>query len=339
VNIGTKVRFRHTGETGVVVSFLSDGMLGVKPDHDPNWIIPTYPEDLTLASEPAKSLVPTPRAVVAPLRDIKQSVAVDEPQGIQLIFESKPNADGTVTRYNTWLLNDTRYEFLYELGLYIGQECLLRREGKITSTTIHEIGDVLADELNDRPEAEVSLRRITTAGTDQEVFKTVKITPKSFVKNVDLVPIINTLAHRFIVLQPDGPATKQQEDLRQYTQQIIQQKAPPKHQPNIVKYEAYDSAAFANFMNEIDLHIEALVANPSRLDRGEIIRVQLKHFDGFMQRAIRLGIPRVFIIHGVGEGKLRDAVADRLSGMSEVRQFKNEYHHKYGYGATEVWLD
>jgi Smr domain len=339
VNIGTKVRFRHTGETGIVVSFLSDGMLGIKPDHDSNWVIPTYPEDLVLATEPVKSFAPTPRVVAPALRDMKQSVAVDEPYGIQLIFEPKPSADGSTTRYNTWLLNDTRYEFIYELGLYIGDDCLLSREGKISSTTIHEIGDVLADELNDRPETEVSLRRITTAGTEDEIFKTVKITPKAFVKNLDLIPIINTIAHRFILLQPEAPTLNKEEDLRQYTQQIIQQKTPPVSKPNIVKYEAYDTEAFANFMNEIDLHIEALVANASRLDRGEIVRVQLKHFDKFMQRAIRLGVPRVFIIHGVGEGKLREAVANRLREMPEVRQFKNEYHHKYGYGATEVWLD
>jgi Smr domain len=341
VNIGTKVRFRHTGETGVVVSFLSDGMLGVKPDHDPAWVIPTYPEDLVPATEPVKSFVPPPPTQAPPpLRDLKQSVAVDQPLGIQLIFEPKPGSDGSVTRYNTWLLNDTRYEYLYELGLYIGDDCLLRREGKIGSTSIHEVGDVLADELNDRPEAEVALRRITTAGTDPEQFKIIKITPKAFVKQVDLIPVINTLAHRFVVLPTDETApAAPQDDLKQYTRQLVKEKKPVVPKPNIVKYEAYDSEAFANFMNEIDLHIESLVANPARLDRSEIIRVQLKHFDKFMQRAIRLGIPKVFIIHGVGEGKLRDAVADKLRAMYEVRQFKNEYHHKYGYGATEVWLD
>ncbi|MBK6929627.1 MAG: Smr/MutS family protein [Saprospirales bacterium] len=47
-------------------------------------------------------------------------------------------------------------------------------------------------------------------------------------------------------------------------------------------------------------------------------------------------VPRVFIIHGVGEGKLRETIADELRRRPEVHKFKNEYHTKYGYGATEV---
>ncbi|WP_428409939.1 Smr/MutS family protein [Phaeodactylibacter xiamenensis] len=41
-------------------------------------------------------------------------------------------------------------------------------------------------------------------------------------------------------------------------------------------------------------------------------------------------------MHGIGKGKLRDSIASRLIQMPEVRSFRNEYHHRYGYGATEV---
>ena len=58
----------------------------------------------------------------------------------------------------------------------------------------------------------------------------------------------------------------------------------------------------------------------------------------FLDRAIRLGVPRIFVIHGLGEGKLREAIAARLKEHPDVVKFKNEFHHKYGYGATEVYL-
>ena len=60
------------------------------------------------------------------------------------------------------------------------------------------------------------------------------------------------------------------------------------------------------------------------------------HFQRFLDNAIKLGVPRVFVIHGVGEGKLREAIAARLAENPNVSKFKNEFHHKYGYGATEV---
>ncbi|RME96879.1 MAG: hypothetical protein D6772_11235, partial [Bacteroidetes bacterium] len=58
----------------------------------------------------------------------------------------------------------------------------------------------------------------------------------------------------------------------------------------------------------------------------------------YLDQAIRLGAERVFVIHGVGEGKLRDAIAERLRQNPQVVDFKNEYHPRYGFGATEVIL-
>jgi dsDNA-specific endonuclease/ATPase MutS2 len=94
----------------------------------------------------------------------------------------------------------------------------------------------------------------------------------------------------------------------------------------------------ATFKNEIDLHIENLSDHPQKIQKGQILSTQLRHFEEYMDRAIRLGAERVFIIHGLGEGKLRDAVAKRLAAMPEVKSFVNDYHPLYGYGATEVVL-
>jgi len=61
-----------------------------------------------------------------------------------------------------------------------------------------------------------------------------------------------------------------------------------------------------------------------------------KHFDRFIDKAIRLGVPRVYVIHGIGKGKLKNMIASRLIQIPEVQTFKNEYHPRYGWGATEV---
>ena len=62
----------------------------------------------------------------------------------------------------------------------------------------------------------------------------------------------------------------------------------------------------------------------------------MMHFQRFFDQATRLGVSRVFVIHGVGEGKLKEAIAERLKGDPHVAKFKNEFHPKYGYGATEI---
>ena len=115
--------------------------------------------------------------------------------------------------------------------------------------------------------------------------------------------------------------------------------APSSKPPQSRKIDLYNLEAFAQFEPEIDLHIQALMPGYARLDKKEILRIQMKHFEAFMERAIRLGASRVFIIHGIGEGKLKESVSERLRVIPFVRKFKNEYHHKYGYGATEVWIE
>ena len=39
---------------------------------------------------------------------------------------------------------------------------------------------------------------------------------------------------------------------------------------------------------------------------------------------------------GLQAGLLKQRIATRLLRMPEVKTFKNEYHARYGYGATEV---
>ena len=106
--------------------------------------------------------------------------------------------------------------------------------------------------------------------------------------------------------------------------------------PDFVIYSPHDVTAFANFNIELDLHLENLTHNAQKLTSSEKVRLQLRRFEEHMEEAIRLGVERVFIIHGLGKGKLRNAIASRLITMPEVKTFKNEYHPKYGWGATEV---
>jgi predicted DNA binding CopG/RHH family protein len=126
-------------------------------------------------------------------------------------------------------------------------------------------------------------------------------------------------------------------DLKSYTDQKVKDIEREKRStPNYKPYDSYNIEEFANFEPEIDLHIQNLTNGYAKMDKSMMVRIQMEHFERFMEKAFRLGVPRVYIIHGVGEGKLKDAIGDRLSRYNEVKKFKNEYHPKYGYGATEV---
>lgn len=342
--IGTKVRFRYTGESGVVTATLDEGMLQVRLDSDPDLEIPAFEEDLirNVDAEPVSAgakFVPSKQEKPpdAPeRRKLNVQYLILKPKGLQLAFEPMPGRDGSVTRYKAWLVNDTTYEFLLEIDLFTATRDVLIVDDKIAATTALELGDLLYDDLNDSLEVSVSIQRITTEGLEAPLQNNLKIRPKQFFNNVQTIPILNLLAHNFLLFGSfEGEKENDMEDLKNYTKQKTRQPKTDRF-PNSTPYNAYNVEEFANFIPEIDLHIENLINGHARLDKGEILRIQMLHFQRFLEKAIRLGAPRVFIIHGVGEGKLRESIAIRLRENPEVAKFKNEYHHKYGYGATEV---
>lgn len=344
--IGTRVRFRYTGETGIITAMLDDAMLLIRLDSDPTLEIPAFEEDL-LRNTDAEPVAPGARFVAGkvekkpeapPRREIKGQYHILKPKGIQLAFEPMPGRDGSVSRYKAWLVNDTPQEFLTEFDLFTPHKDILTVDAKLPALTALELGDFLSDDLNEAPEVLLRVQRITTEGLDDALEKKLKIRAKQFFNNLQTAPILNLLAHQFLLLDSFEPKVQTKDDaddLKNYTKQKVQA-VRSGQESNSRPFNAFNVEEFANFIPEVDLHIQQITNGYARLDKSEIVRLQMLHFQRFLDKAIRLGVPRVFVIHGVGEGKLRDAIADRLRQHPDVVKFKNEYHAKYGYGATEV---
>jgi hypothetical protein len=345
--IGTKVRFRFTGETGTIISRLDDDMLLVRLDSDPDLEIPAFEEDLLRNTDQEPNSAGAKfiegkkdkQPEAPPRREVKAQYLILKPKGLQLCFEPMPGRDGTVSRYKTWLVNDTTHDLLFEFDFYTLRRDIAQMESKVGPGMALELCDMLSDDLNDTPEIYIAVQRITTAGPDTPIERQLKLKAKQFFNSLLTAPILNMPCYHLLLFDNFDPAQQKHskeetESLKAYTKQ----KARPRSS-NIKRsspFLSHDVEAYAHFEPEIDLHIENLQPGHARLDKGEILRIQMVHFHRFLDQAIKLGIPRVFIIHGVGEGKLRNAIADELRHHPHVHKFKNEFHHKYGYGATEV---
>lgn len=88
----------------------------------------------------------------------------------------------------------------------------------------------------------------------------------------------------------------------------------------------------------IDLHIEKLADDWKRMSNYEIMSLQLKTFEKYYHLAVVHHQPSLIVIHGVGEGVLRDEIHDILRLKREVKSFVNQYHPAFGYGATEIFF-
>jgi len=91
------------------------------------------------------------------------------------------------------------------------------------------------------------------------------------------------------------------------------------------------------FVLEVDLHIEKLVPNKKGMSNYDILTLQAETAKRQIEFAIRNRMPKVVLIHGVGEGILK-AELDFLLGRYEGISFQDADYQKYGLGATEVYI-
>ncbi len=346
--IGTRIRLLHTGDEGIISELLPDEMATILLEDGDK--IPVFLDDIESIEEEKRALsnknpikakvvkgkIPqNPQAPIWP--DPHQQYAILKSLGIQLCFEPHLRADGIPDYYTIFLVNDTKSDMLFTCQVSKRNLRGHKSHGKLDQMTAQEVGKLSYDDLNEGSVVNLEGWQVTTAGNGTKMEKEIKLKPKQFFNKSKTAPILNRIVHHYIVF-PNFNITKKktpEEDLQSYTrrQQDLQEDWQPLQQ--FYQSEVHD---FANFPNDIDLHIEHLTHQIKGLSNSEIVAIQIDAFDKYLARAIELGISPVFIIHGLGKGKLRKVIAQKLNGNPAVISFKNEYHHKYGWGATEIRL-
>jgi hypothetical protein len=87
---------------------------------------------------------------------------------------------------------------------------------------------------------------------------------------------------------------------------------------------------------EVDLHIEKLRADHQFLTSGEMLNIQLAHFNKTLDAAIVHQLSEIIFIHGSGNGILRHEIHKILSKNQRIETFMDARKEKFGYGATRV---
>jgi hypothetical protein len=246
--------------------------------------------------------------------------------GVWLAF-----ADQGENSYIVYLVNDSNFSFNFEFSLNLEEKSVQHLKQHIDQYSYFALAEFDYAMLNDSPIIELNCPGLNL----KEILR---LKYKKWISMQQEVPLIgiNCRAHlmfstsRMSNIKPVGT-----DNLKKYTE--AQLKSKPKDHQQLATYNKVEQ--LANFDNELDLHAEVLIPNYKSLSSAEIHAQQKLAMEKYMLHAIELGVPELFIIHGLGEGVLRKTVETYLSELKragKIKTFSNEYISKYGFGATKV---
>lgn len=333
--IGDRVLILHSNEEGEIVDIMNEKMVMV----DVNGVkFPAYIDQIDFPyfkrfSE--KKLFPkkNEKKYVDDIRKEKISATKKVADGAWLtflpVFRTDEFGDEVVEELKIHLVNRTElaYNFTYNLVYFGNSEFELKN--RIHSFEDFYLHDIEFEDMNDNPSFEFEFTLLEADKKKAEFFESaLKLKAKQLFTRIEEIKQKNeaTFSYKLFDKYPDKPVEEK------FDTAVLAGKG----------FKIYDAKKARQHLEPprsvIDLHIEKLSDDWKHLSNYEIVSIQLKAFEKYYELALAHIQPSLIVIHGVGEGKLRDEIHERLRMKKEVKSFINQYHPLYGYGATEIFF-
>lgn len=238
--------------------------------------------------------------------------------------------DEIVDELKVHLVNRTNaiYKFTYTLNYFGKADFELRNQ--IHAFEDFYLHDVDFDNLNDSPSFNFDFELTPSDKNKAEHYEaSLRLKPKQLFARIEELKKKGeaTFTYRLFDIYPGRPYEEAGLDMS-----LLQKSG----------YKVYDASKAKQHLEpakyEVDLHIEKLSPDSSSMSNFEMLTLQLKTFEKYLDLAIAHHQKEMIAIHGVGSGKLRDEIHEVLRLRKEVKFFVNKYHPKYGYGATEIYF-
>lgn len=338
--IGDKVRFLNEKGEGIVSRIINKTTVGVTIED--GFELPFMETELVTIHDgslppPAKKEQPSAETP-APVFVSTGSGRKEEQEGIYMALSPENPRDLSYSDFNLWLVNHTEYELLYTASTSAGKGYEAFDTGGAhphESKLIETIGKKELDRFS-TVKIDALFFSEEVFGHQQPVSETVKIRPvklykdntfteNSFIPEKAFIIPVKRLGEELYFDRPE----EQRVDLSE----LLQQKKTAQQSQKISRPHRNNNPVFET---EVDIHIEEIAENWSGMSNAEIVQMQLRHFQRALDEAIAGHYRKLTVIHGVGNGRLKQEVRTILSTMN--LRFHDGAYAKYGFGATEIIL-
>jgi hypothetical protein len=346
INIGDKVRFLNDVGGGIVVKLLPKNMAIVKDKDDFD-----YPY-------PVRELVMVEKAVEKPENSFPGSLYNDEDRRIEkrtkqikeivvekpelkedniseILFAFLRKKEDDFDGFETYLINDSNFYMFYHVVLRGENGYTMLDADVLEPNTKNIVSDLKRDQINSSKEITIQILFYNHPyQTLHEMLeRKIKIVPLKFFQEHVFIEndFFDEKAYVFELLKEKpglGESIKSNEDFennllfKEEEEEDKSKRFKQRKKPEVV---------------EVDLHINQLVDSVIGMTNAEIIKIQLDVYHKTITDAILNKTSKVILIHGIGNGTLKDAIRESLTKQYKL-QFEDASFKEYGFGATEVIL-
>ncbi len=327
---GDKVKFKDEQEQGIVVKTDENGWVIVKTTD--GFERPVDPDDLMLTgmNDTATVFKETDIEELSPTVEEKTDEEDRLPVGENdpLIYLGIVQKE---EKFAFYLINDSDYNLFFSFGELSGG----KYARLIDKDFLEDNTKVLLAEL--LPEGEKNLfiqclffgehRFIPRPACDRQIPFGISSIPRArefrenpyFDEKAWLIPLMKEQQEKIVMTK--GQKTK-----------ILKEKGDLPGRRMMLRPEIAGNEP----IEEVDLHVETFIDDPSGMSNGEILEVQLSRFEIALEGAIKHKQKKIVFIHGLGQGKLKHEIRKRLD-KKKIR-YQDASFKEYGYGATLVIL-
>lgn len=318
MNIGSKVRLLHGREEGVITKISGNF---VEIDLGDGFGIPVLASEVVLIS-PAESRL----AATAEKRPTEVSPSARKTfstKGIYLVFV--PINDREITLH---LVNLTDWKILFTIfGRSEGKVSGLA-SGTLEGASAQLITKLLWKDFEKWPVFDTQLLYFSESQTPESFYQnySLRCRAQSYHKRLQKAPFLDVKGHvyQIDIEENQNPA---------FTTEQLREKMLGAGDEKSLK-----TLVTKRVSPEIDLHADALPEITSDTTKEEIFKIQISVFNAYLEQAIAGGLEKITVIHGVGQGTLRQEIHRILSKHPHVAYFKDAQKEKFGYGATIAHL-
>lgn len=335
--IGDKVRFLNEKGEGVVTKIINKTTVGVTIED--GFELPFMITELVTIFDNSEAPPVQSKAIVEEPVVSYRSVSENRketPKGIYLALSPEKANDIAHSDFNLWLINHTAYQTMYTA-------CYLKNKGYelMDKGELKPFESKLIETISRKNTDLLSTMKIDAVFFNEKPFehqspvseiikiKAVKLYKENAFAENDFIPE-KCLLITVTDFQQDLYFEKQEAAGVDLSQLLFQKR----NTANSIKKSKPHRVNDAAYAMEIDLHIEELIDHYGGMSNAEIVQVQLRHFQQALDKAINEHYRTLTVIHGVGNGRLKQEVRAILNSMN--LRFHDASYSKYGFGATEV---